>query len=359
MANMQRLPTQEEIEEEWYREDTAALEQDAMDLEQYQREEDNVSRCDSVQVPYRNSQIYMHQDDDMYMSNGFEWSPSIQPVRTEAECTADPQTVPTPINKETPVRKPLVKKKTPGKAVNKLWVAAGVAVLFAAYQVYNLYNNFRMWMSSGTTRAQDDDPTGNPQCHSVIAAETFHPIAMLVTLLLNVGLHYWLRKPSDEELSRKLQSTESEVRKLRSADRVNLTEQKQAVDEAIKQTTEMWQTRCNQLTRKHEAEIEKLKAEIEGLKKPESPAEKAQMLDACTETDADTNDDWHHQAQQAKAVIEKLKAEIKTLKARFRTDICHNMGLADAPAEADEVQEETADEKLKREVAAACAGPGA
>ena len=154
------------------------------------------------------------------------------------------------------------------------------------------------------------------------------------------------------------------------------------MNEAIEKTKNGWETHLGQVTRKREAEhkqdVDKLKAEIEDLKKPESPAEKAkmqdaatvtplpseryrlgQMLDAGTETDADTNDDWYHQAQQANAVIEQLKAEIEELKARFRTDVCRKMGVADAPAETDEVQEETADEKLKRKVAEACAGPGA
>jgi hypothetical protein len=271
-ANMQHLPTLAEIEAQYLEEYALIIAEmtpgeDAMGLEQYPREENAVFRCNSEQVAH------------------CDWTDETFEIQEET-----PETPETESQKS---RKP----------VNKLWVAAGVAVLFAAYQVYNLYNNFRIWMSSGTTRAQDDDPTGNPQCHSVIAAETFHPIAMLVTLLLHVGLSCCLRKPSDKELSRKLQSTESEVRKLRNADRSKLTEQKQAVNEAIKQTTDMWKTRCDQLTRKLEAEhrevIDKLNVEIEGLKKTD-----------------DTNTDWHHQANKAENEIGQIKAQIEQLKAQ-------------------------------------------
>lgn len=250
------------------------------------------------------------------------------------------------------------------------WAAAAAvfSALFLVYQIYSLINNFLMWMSSGTPRAQGDNLEGNPQCvHHVIGAKTVSFPALLVTLLVNVGVHFLLRTPSDEDLQRRVEQYKSENRDLRIQSQKTGGDRdiQKEVDAQIALTVQRYKihydTKERELEAEHIKEIDKLRAEIEGLKKPESPAEEVQMHDAQTNTDdwENTNTDWPQEARQAKAEIETLNVQIVQLKTRLK--IGSNMGLHDAQKTGTqtEAQEETSDEKHKRQLAAACAGRGA
>ena len=234
------------------------------------------------------------------------------PKKPDTAPETAPETAPTPDPAVTTTPAP-TPDPTPDPAVTttqwRKWAAAAAvfSALFLVYQIYSLINNFLMWMSSGTPRAQGDNLEGNPQCvHHVIGAKTVSFPALLVTLLVNVGVHFLLRTPSDEDLQRRVEQYKSENRDLRIQSQKTGGDRdiQKEVDAQIALTVQRYKihydTKERELEAEHIKEIDKLRAEIEGLKKPESPAEEVQMHDAQTNTDdwENTNTDWPQEARQ-------------------------------------------------------------